>query len=269
MALLGSRLRSGRDQRVHRLRCTKHLFDEIDYARHRRLQRRRSRQGVRDQLQPRDQHPRDHRRGRYWEDGEWKKTEPLAVSRMLRLSRGHRPEEDLPALSRGARVARRGTSRACKRARFWMTFGENYLKHLRVLGNVGMTRSTRSSSRARRSCRSSSSRRCCRIPRASVRDQGQDLHRLPGARASRTARRSSRSSTTSATTRRRYREVQAQAISYTTGVPAVIGAEMMVTGKWRGEGVFNMEQFDPDPFLADVNRHGLPWTVIEPDAPMG
>ena len=57
-----------------------------------------------------------------------------------------------------------------------------------------------------------------------------------------------------------YEEVKSQAISYTTGVPAMIGAMMMLTGKWQGNGVFNMEQFDPDPFMAALNTHGLPWT---------
>jgi len=56
-----------------------------------------------------------------------------------------------------------------------------------------------------------------------------------------------------------YREVQSQAISYTTGVPAMIGAMMMLNGSWRGRGVFNMEQFDPDPFMEKLNIHGLPW----------
>ncbi|MEO8552270.1 MAG: saccharopine dehydrogenase C-terminal domain-containing protein, partial [Kofleriaceae bacterium] len=60
-----------------------------------------------------------------------------------------------------------------------------------------------------------------------------------------------------------YREVHAQAISYTTGVPAVTGAVMMVTKQWKGHGVFNMEQLDPDPFLADVAKRGLPWHVEE------
>ncbi len=60
-----------------------------------------------------------------------------------------------------------------------------------------------------------------------------------------------------------YREVRSQAISYTTGVPAMIGAKMMLTGKWRGAGVYNMEQFDPDPFMEDLPRYGLPWKVIE------
>jgi saccharopine dehydrogenase (NAD+, L-lysine-forming) len=56
-----------------------------------------------------------------------------------------------------------------------------------------------------------------------------------------------------------YREVGSQAISYTTGVPAMIGAMMMLTGKWRGAGVFNMEELDPDPFMEKLNIHGLPW----------
>ena len=58
-----------------------------------------------------------------------------------------------------------------------------------------------------------------------------------------------------------YREVRAQAVSYTTGVPAVTGAVMMVTGMWKGPGVFNMEQMDPDPFMDDVAKRGLPWHI--------
>jgi len=60
-----------------------------------------------------------------------------------------------------------------------------------------------------------------------------------------------------------YREVKSQAISYTTGVPAVVGAIMMVTGLWLKPGVWNMEQLDPEPFLAELGRRGLPWHVTE------
>jgi saccharopine dehydrogenase (NAD+, L-lysine-forming) len=60
-----------------------------------------------------------------------------------------------------------------------------------------------------------------------------------------------------------YREVKSQAISYTTGVPAMIGAKLMVTDTWKRPGVWNMEQFDPDPFMEDLNRYGLPWHVVE------
>jgi saccharopine dehydrogenase (NAD+, L-lysine-forming) len=61
-----------------------------------------------------------------------------------------------------------------------------------------------------------------------------------------------------------YRELGSQAISYTTGVPAMVGAMMMITGKWNKPGVWNMEQMDPDPFLEELAKYGLPWTVIEP-----
>jgi saccharopine dehydrogenase (NAD+, L-lysine-forming) len=60
-----------------------------------------------------------------------------------------------------------------------------------------------------------------------------------------------------------YAEVKSQAIYYTTGVPAMIGAKMMLEKKWAGEGVFNMEQLDPDPFMEDLNQYGLPWKIIE------
>ena len=60
-----------------------------------------------------------------------------------------------------------------------------------------------------------------------------------------------------------YREVGSQAISYTTGVPAMIGAMMMLTGAWKRAGVWNMEDFDPDPFMDALNKYGLPWQVVE------
>ena len=63
-----------------------------------------------------------------------------------------------------------------------------------------------------------------------------------------------------------WKEVRSQAISYTTGVPAVVGATMMLNGSWRGRGVFNIEQLDPDPFLAELAKRGLPWHVQEMDA---
>ena len=56
-----------------------------------------------------------------------------------------------------------------------------------------------------------------------------------------------------------FEEVGSQAVSYTTGVPTMIGAMMMLTGRWKGKGVFNVEQFDPAPFLAELGRYGLPW----------
>ncbi len=60
-----------------------------------------------------------------------------------------------------------------------------------------------------------------------------------------------------------YAEVKSQGVSYTTGVPAMIGAKLMLEGKWQEKGVFNMEQLDPDYFMEEMNKQGLPWNVIE------
>ena len=65
-----------------------------------------------------------------------------------------------------------------------------------------------------------------------------------------------------------YAETGNQAVSYTTGVPAMIGAALMLTGQWKGAGVFNMEQLDPDPFMDMLNTHGLPWQVRDLPAPL-
>ena len=65
-----------------------------------------------------------------------------------------------------------------------------------------------------------------------------------------------------------FAEVGSQAVSYTTGVPAMIGATLMLNGKWHKPGVFNLEQFDPDPFMDLLNKHGLPWLVTELPEPL-
>jgi saccharopine dehydrogenase (NAD+, L-lysine-forming) len=65
-----------------------------------------------------------------------------------------------------------------------------------------------------------------------------------------------------------FAETGNQAVSYTTGVPAMIGAALMLTGAWRGAGVFNIEQFDPDPFMEMLNANGLPWQVHERAEPL-
>ena len=60
-----------------------------------------------------------------------------------------------------------------------------------------------------------------------------------------------------------YAEVLSQGVSYTTGVPAMIGAKLMLEGKWQAKGVYNMEEFDPDPFMEELNKQGLPWQIME------
>ncbi len=206
--------------------------------------------------------------GRYWEDGAWRTTEPLSVSRTYDFPEGIGPKkiyllfhEELESIVR--------YYPGLRRARFWMTFSDNYLNHLRVLGNVGMTSIKPVAFQGRDVVpleflkallpdpaslgpltRGKTCIGCLVRGRKDGREKVAFVYNVADHEAA-------------------YREVQAQAISYTTGVPAMIGAKLMLTGEWRGAGVFNLEQFDPDPFMAAMNRHGLPWTVIEPDAPMG
>jgi carboxyaminopropylagmatine dehydrogenase len=206
-------------------------------------------------------------RGRYWEGGAWKSTDPLSVSRMFDFPEGIGPKkiyllyhEELESIAKHFPTL--------KRARFWMTFSDNYLKHLEVLGNVGMTSiepvmyegreivplqflkallpdpSSLGPLTKGRTCIG-----CLVRGKQGGKEKVAFLYNICDHEAC-------------------YREVGSQAISYTTGVPAMIGAKLMLTGKWRGKGVFNMEQLDPDPFMEDMSRHGLPWVVTTLDKPM-
>ena len=200
-------------------------------------------------------------RGRYWERGEWKETDPLSVSVMFDYPGvGERKSfllyhEELESLALNIR--------GLERIRFWMTFGESYLKHLEVLGNVGMTRIDEVDYQGHKV-----------VPIKLLKALLPDPASLAPGYTGKTSIGCLIAGEKDGKPRKvfiynvcdhaaTYREVRAQAVSYTTGVPAVSGAVMMVTGKWKQAGVFNMEELDPDPFLADVAARGLPWHVEE------
>jgi saccharopine dehydrogenase (NAD+, L-lysine-forming) len=206
-------------------------------------------------------------RGRYWEKGGWQSTDPLSVNRMFDFPEGIGPKkiyllyhEELESLVKHFPKL--------ERARFWMTFSDNYLTHLRVLENVGMTRIDPVSYEGRKIVP-------IKFLKALLPDPA-SLGPLTKGRTcigclvhgSRGGKEKIAFVYNICDHEACYREVQSQAVSYTTGVPAMIGAKMMLTGKWRGQGVFNMEQLDPDPFMADLQRYGLPWTLTTLDAPM-
>jgi saccharopine dehydrogenase (NAD+, L-lysine forming) len=205
---------------------------------------------------------------RHWANGRWVETPAMTIRQNFDFE-GVGPKnmylmyhEELESLARFVPEL--------ERARFWMTFGDAYIQHLTVLQNVGMTRID------------------------PVLYNGQEIIPLQFLKAV-LPEPASLGPTTQGTTNigdiatgealegsgektfyiyqicdheDAYHETGNQAVSYTTGVPAMIGAAMMLTGVWSGEGVFNMEQFDPDPFMDMLNRHGLPWQVKELAGPL-
>jgi saccharopine dehydrogenase (NAD+, L-lysine-forming) len=150
-----------------------------------------------------------------------------------------------------------------KKAQFWMSFSENYLKHLEVLQNVGMTGIDPIIYNGQEI-----------IPLQFLKAVLPEPSSLGPATKGKTCigciaqgKKNSKNKKiymyNICDHEEAYKEVGSQAISYTTGVPAMIGALMMLTGKWRGKGVYNMEQLDPDPFMDALNKYGLPWKIVE------
>jgi saccharopine dehydrogenase (NAD+, L-lysine-forming) len=200
-------------------------------------------------------------KGRYWEKGKWIETDPLSVKQEFILP------ESLGSLNIYLMYHEELESLAAhiphlKRARFWMSFSDNYLKHLEVLQNVGMTRIDEVEYNGQKivplkflkallpdpaSLGPLTKGKTCIGCKVKGLQDGQEktvyVYNICDHEEC-------------------YKEVQSQAISYTTGVPAMIGAKLMMTGVWKGEGVFNMEQFNPDPFMDELNHCGLPWKAV-------
>ncbi|MGN1358985.1 MAG: saccharopine dehydrogenase family protein, partial [Kiritimatiellia bacterium] len=197
-------------------------------------------------------------KGRYWREGKWIETAPLSVKQPFDLPEGIGKlntylmyHEELESLAKHIG--------GLKAARFWMSFGDNYLKHLEVLKNVGMTRIDPVVYDGKEIVP-------IQFLRALLPDPATLGPRTKGKTCIGVQAKHGRKFVyvyNVCDHQACYREVKSQAISYTTGVPAMIGAKMMLTGKWKGHGVFNMEQFDPDPFMAALEVHGLPAKVIQ------
>ncbi|WP_421847293.1 saccharopine dehydrogenase family protein [Novosphingobium sp.] len=203
---------------------------------------------------------------RRWEKGEWVETPALTIRQTFDFEAvGPKNmylmyHEELESLAHHLPEI--------ERIRFWMTFGDAYITHLTVLQNVGMTRID------------------------PVMYEGKEIVPLQFLKAVLPEPASLGALTKGKTNigdiatglkdgvektfyiynicdhEEAYAETGNQAISYTTGVPAMIGAAMLVTGTWGGAGVFNIEQFDPDPYMDMLNKHGLPWQVKELEGPL-
>lgn len=200
-------------------------------------------------------------KGRYWEDGKWIETEPMAIKQVWDY-----PEvgaKDSYLLYHEEMESLVKHIKGLKRIRFFMTFGESYLTHMKCLENVGM------------------------LGIKEVEHKGMKIVPMeflatllpdPASLGPRTKGKTNIGIFAKGLKNGKektvyiyqitdhescYAEVLSQGVSYTTGVPAMIGAKLMLESKWQGAGVFNMEEFDPDPFMDELNKQGLPWKVME------
>lgn len=200
-------------------------------------------------------------KGSYWENGEWVETEPLEIKRKYNFPEiGEKDmyllhHEELESL--GIHVP------GIKRIRFFMTFGESYLTHLKCLENVGMTSIE------------------------PIMFEGKEIIPLqfltavlpdPSSLGPRTVGKTNIGCIFQGVKdgeektlyiynvcdhQEAYAEVGSQAVSYTTGVPAMIGTMLVMNGQWESPGVYTVEEFDPDPFMDALNKWGLPWQIEE------
>ena len=199
--------------------------------------------------------------GSYWEDGRWVETEPMAIKREYDFEGVGR--KDMYLLHHEEIESLAASFPEVKRIRFFMTFGQSYLTHMKCLENVGMLSTTPIDFEGRPivpiqflkallpdpatlgpRTKGKTNIGCIFTGVKDGREKSLYIYNVCDHEAC-------------------YREVGSQAISYTTGVPAMIGAALVVSGVWKKPGVFTTEQLDPDPFMDALNRFGLPWVVEE------
>ncbi|WP_027482233.1 saccharopine dehydrogenase family protein [Deinococcus pimensis] len=195
--------------------------------------------------------------GRYWENGDWVETQPLEISQDIYYPKVQTRKsfvlyhEELESLVKNFPTIRR--------ARFWMTFGEAYIKHLSVLEAVGMTSIEPIDFRGQKVIPLEFLKAVLPAPESLAENYtGQTCIGVQAKGIGKDGREKVHFVYNVCDHAETYREVQAQAVSYTTGVPAMIGAMLMLRGDWMKPGVYNVEEFDPDPFVAAMNRWGLP-----------
>lgn len=196
-------------------------------------------------------------KGKYWENGKWIETEPHEIHKALDYPNIGPKEsyliyhEELESLVKNFPTL--------KRARFWMTFGQEYLTHLRVIQNIGMARIDPIIYNGVEIVP-------IQFLKAVLPDPGELGENYTGEtsigcriRGLKDGKERTYYVYNNCSHKAAYEETGAQGVSYTTGVPATIGAIMFMKGLWRKPGVYNVEEFDPDPFMEQLNKQGLPW----------
>ena len=202
--------------------------------------------------------------GSYWQDGKWIETKPMEIKREYNFDEVG--VKDMYLLHHEELESLGLNIKGIKRIRFFMTFGESYLTHLKCLENVGMTSIEPIIYEGRKI-----------IPLQFLKAVLPDPASLGPRTVGKTnigciftGKKDGEEKTyylyNVCDHQECYKEVGSQAVSYTTGVPAMIGAAMVLSGKWKKPGVYNVEEMDPDPFMEDLNKFGLPWK--EDNAPI-
>jgi len=202
---------------------------------------------------------------RHWEDEKWIETPAIIEEGSTHFSFDYPIagaqdsyllyHEELESLVRNIK--------GLKQARFWMTFSGNYLNHLRVLQNVGMTRIDEVDYEGHKIVPVKFLKALLPEPASlGTKYTGKTVigNIMTGKKDGKTI---TRYIYNVCDHEEAFKETGTQAIAYTTGVPAMIGAMMVLTGAWQGAGVYNMEQLDPDKFMEALNIYGLPWQVVE------
>lgn len=204
--------------------------------------------------------------GSYWENGRWVETKPMEIKAEYDFAQVGK--KDMYLLHHEEIESLAANIPGVRRIRFFMTFGQSYLTHMKCLENVGMLRTD------------------------PVMYQGHEIVPIqflkallpdPASLGPRTVGKTNIGCIFTGIKDGKektiyiynvcdhqecYRELGSQAISYTTGVPAMIGAMLVMNGTWKKAGVYNVEEFDPDPFMEALNEYGLPWVVEENPAPV-
>ena len=195
--------------------------------------------------------------GSYWENGKWVEVPAMSVKRVYDFDQVGTKDmyllhhEEIESLAKNIP--------GVKRIRFFMTFGQSYLEHMRCLEDVGMLSATPITYEGKEivpiqflkallpdpaslgpRTKGKTNIGCIFTGKKDGKDKTYYLYNVCDHQAC-------------------YKEVGSQAISYTTGVPAMIGAMMLLTGRWKKPGVFTVEEFDPDPYMEALDRWGLPW----------
>lgn len=196
-------------------------------------------------------------KGSYWENGAWIETEPMEIKREYNFPQIG--QKDMYLLHHEELESLALNIKGIKRIRFFMTFGQSYLTHLNCLENVGMTSIQPIEFQGQQiiplqflkavlpdpatlgvRTKGKTNIGCIFQGKKEGKDKAYYLYNVCDHQEC-------------------YREVESQAISYTTGVPAMIGAMLVMNGTWSKAGVHNIEEFDPDPFMEGLNKWGLPW----------